>query len=658
MFAERGQSIVLVALLFTLLLGFSALAVDGGRFYMERRFLENAADAAALACAQKLSVGGSTTDATNAGTTLLTSYNLRVDPNATGAVVSSTPVYTGWFNANATDKRNLADGVVVSSTDCRVALRTTVRMYFISMVNPGLATLEVPGNAHAVTGGGMLPVVVNRYDNPPGPAGPPFTAGSGFHDYAKQEAQDDVCNDASPSYCPDATTTNMGRERVIVGNGYTASDSDFRGFIALDVRDFSTLDANGNAIHQSYNGAGTMNPNTLKSQEAAYFKTGYPGPDLIAYDPTASPAQRRLQVATMSGNDTGIGVSELKRWYTPGSRILVQLFNGQVQQIPDFTITAPTSINANSPSGSPTTCCAFRVGANQNFTSANDVVDLEMVRDSFVAPDGTSSNDTPSQLQDFAFSPDNFVPGGGLGTQVSLTGFQVQVGLANGIYTVIMRGTGYQPPHPGNGTQLGVHQSWVPVVIGGVTRDFQMTFPATSVDVTGGSSATYTFQLSTGSGSAAWGTGSVSFGIDRGTCGTGQIQLLDATGAQSCGSATISPTSAVPDKNTPPTVTVTVPSTGLGNGAYTFVIRGRGTNSSSQPVVHVQQLQINVNTTAGGGKKYVQVQGYAVFQVVTCTITQDNNAVCGKAVSGMTANPDTLAMGRRARLIPWEDAPY
>src|SRR5688572_8207420 len=46
---ERGQAIVLVALSLVVLLLFAALAVDGGRFVSERRYLQNAADAAALA---------------------------------------------------------------------------------------------------------------------------------------------------------------------------------------------------------------------------------------------------------------------------------------------------------------------------------------------------------------------------------------------------------------------------------------------------------------------------------------------------------------------------------------------------------------------------------------------------------------------------------
>ena len=42
---------MLVALMFTVLMGFAALGVDVGRFYAERRYVQDAVDSAALASA-------------------------------------------------------------------------------------------------------------------------------------------------------------------------------------------------------------------------------------------------------------------------------------------------------------------------------------------------------------------------------------------------------------------------------------------------------------------------------------------------------------------------------------------------------------------------------------------------------------------------------
>ncbi len=51
---ERGQSLVQLALMMVVLLGFAALAIDMGYRYVERRRMQNAADAAALAGAYAL----------------------------------------------------------------------------------------------------------------------------------------------------------------------------------------------------------------------------------------------------------------------------------------------------------------------------------------------------------------------------------------------------------------------------------------------------------------------------------------------------------------------------------------------------------------------------------------------------------------------------
>jgi uncharacterized membrane protein len=46
---EKGQAMVLLVLAFIVLLGFTALAIDGGMVYSDRRTSQNAADAASLA---------------------------------------------------------------------------------------------------------------------------------------------------------------------------------------------------------------------------------------------------------------------------------------------------------------------------------------------------------------------------------------------------------------------------------------------------------------------------------------------------------------------------------------------------------------------------------------------------------------------------------
>src|SRR5688572_17177565 len=53
---ERGQVLVMGALMMTALLGFLALVLDVGNAYAQRRFMQNAADAASIAGARYMAI--------------------------------------------------------------------------------------------------------------------------------------------------------------------------------------------------------------------------------------------------------------------------------------------------------------------------------------------------------------------------------------------------------------------------------------------------------------------------------------------------------------------------------------------------------------------------------------------------------------------------
>src|SRR5260370_8785764 len=55
----RGQVFVTVSLALVALMGISALAVDVGHLWTTRRLMQNAADAAAMAGADEVAIGGS-----------------------------------------------------------------------------------------------------------------------------------------------------------------------------------------------------------------------------------------------------------------------------------------------------------------------------------------------------------------------------------------------------------------------------------------------------------------------------------------------------------------------------------------------------------------------------------------------------------------------
>jgi Flp pilus assembly protein TadG len=657
---EGGQTTVLVALLFVVLLGFAALSLDVGRFYAERRYLQNAVDSASLACARAYGQGGTVHTAWAAADTTLQQFNLKSDPS--GTVVS----YPGAgdqvngeltpldYQNNIVADQNLIGGIkpIADPLGCRVALNVNVPTYFVKLLQPSLATIGMVTRAYASSFGGMLPVVVNRYTDPPGPS-------STFIDFTKQEAWQQThpnqCGADDFGGCPDASFSDLGctsgclwgPETVIVGSGYQSSDADFRGFIGLDVRKFDLLNPDGSPQHDYYNNTLGLSSNQLKDVESGYVLAGgYPGPDLVAYDPTANPVQNELQIATMSGSSAGVVVADFNTHYRVGDYIMTQVFDGQVRLIPDFTIGLLSSIPTTSPFG-PADGPTFRVGSNQTFRSSGDTVDLTMQRDQF----NGIANDTPTRLHDFTFDPDNFVPQSGAGTTVTIKGLQVDSGLAAGIYSVILSGTGFDGS---TGSQLATHREFVPLNVGGVVRDFTASLAASSIAVSGGTNAVFTATLNTVSGGGNWGSGPVAVSLDYGTCGAGQVALTRLGGSTQCLTQTITGSpNFVPDKNNPPTVTVTIPiPTSTPTGNYEAILRFRGTNGAGQPVVHAFPLQIAVNTLGGGASSYVNVQGYAVFIITNI----QPGTIYGRAVSRVALNPNdpVVAIGRKIRLVPWE----
>ncbi|MDQ3345305.1 MAG: pilus assembly protein TadG-related protein, partial [Chloroflexota bacterium] len=64
---ERGQVLIMFALALVVLLGFAGLAIDVGRLVAERRHVQNAADAGALAACVRLIDGATDAEAAETG---------------------------------------------------------------------------------------------------------------------------------------------------------------------------------------------------------------------------------------------------------------------------------------------------------------------------------------------------------------------------------------------------------------------------------------------------------------------------------------------------------------------------------------------------------------------------------------------------------------
>ncbi|TMC09001.1 MAG: hypothetical protein E6J30_04935 [Chloroflexi bacterium] len=70
--SQRGQAIVLIALMIVVMFGLVGLAIDSGRAYLDRRHLQAAVDAAALAAAYNYM---NTTDYAQAEQTAVDTYS-------------------------------------------------------------------------------------------------------------------------------------------------------------------------------------------------------------------------------------------------------------------------------------------------------------------------------------------------------------------------------------------------------------------------------------------------------------------------------------------------------------------------------------------------------------------------------------------------------
>src|SRR5207244_5442861 len=95
--AQRGQAIVVVALVLVALLLGLALAVDGGNLYVHRRMAQNASDAAALQGAAAMLAPGASEDQILAVMTRLAREN-GIAPGEDGAELHA------WF-VDATGQR-------------------------------------------------------------------------------------------------------------------------------------------------------------------------------------------------------------------------------------------------------------------------------------------------------------------------------------------------------------------------------------------------------------------------------------------------------------------------------------------------------------------------------------------------------------------------
>ncbi len=606
---ESGQVAVLVALLFTVLVGFAGLAIDAGRFYAERRSLQNAVDAAALACAGGQDLGFTAAQSIQRGRDVF-ALDTVTSPIGVTATLPLTAVYRPNVPA---DGRNLAEGIVISGAGCRAATATTVHTYFIQLF--GMSTIGVFANAYAARDGGFLPVVVQRWENPPGPAG-------GYHDHTKASGNDSAnCVKGATDNCPDASDASPGRVFTLFGQGASAlNDSSFRGNIVLDIREYET------DTHVGYNGvAGDDNPDTKKAFEAAWItaQSGYPGPELCAA--LVNQFQPCAQVAVTNGNTAGIYIDEFEKRYSVGDVVMLQVYDGFVKTVSNFTVQPPTVLDiGNAQTKSPGNVV---VAGNGGFRPT--AVALTLAAD---------PGDPLNPVTRGTMTRGTFTPASAATTYTSAWTNVATTAAATGIYAVYVHGAAAAP------YQLITHDQMVVLNVGNQVKDFDPGASTTARAVSpSGPIANYTVNLKA---KAGWST-PVTLTFD--SCPGGQ----PAAAPYKCyfNNDTSAKTFVMTPTGSGASVTASVATASLGGNHYPFDVRAMGLDVAA-PVTRIIQMSLDVDTASGSRNDYVDVLGYGLFRITKV----DSNGVDGVAVSGMALDPndDRLARGRSVRLKPWE----
>ena len=637
--SDAGQVLVIFAVSITVLFAAAGLAFDIGRFYSERRFLQNAADAAALAAASALIRGETTAQADAEARDILTRNFASSPSGVTPALPPTTPVYA---TGHSGDPSYLINGILINGNDIRVAVQNTLGYTFGRVV--GLDQNTIGGQARVDTNGYGLPIAVRHYLNAPGPTtGAVSPCDGDTHDFQDLVSTADtsclgtVSNGGlrtTPSVGmafdplnPNNDPSHHGPIIQLVGQGAQASNSSsFRGFVTLDIRDFSAGTSGSASSNIFYNGVTAgANANTLAAIEAGWIANGYPGP---AFPAVTTPPDPNDQVGILDGNKSGIIITAVGNRYVPGDEILAAVYSGTVMTIPDFTLsvgstqTIGISQNRNG---------AVSMSATKNQSFAGTVTTLAF------KDWGDPLNPYGTTLSPLTFTPQPATPP----TTITWSTFNTTAALP-GIYTIWIQG---HSPSP----YLTDHYYPVAINVGGVNRDFAPTGSGMMVAMaTTGATATNSFAISTSNnGSLAFSpTGSpstISLTLEGGPQSNGVLP----TGI---GAYSISPSSFGLTKGQTQTINVSINGGSLGPGEYPLTIRATGLNSDNQPVTRLIPITLDI-ATGSSSTEYVDIMGFALFRISNI----NSNSIDGYAISGVYAdtNDPALRRGQVARLVPW-----
>jgi hypothetical protein len=284
------------------------------------------------AAARELSRGSGSAGAVVAARTVLAA-NLATSPNGTS--IELPPDLPAYANGGGDDPATLSNGILVTGgsmgapCDVRVAIRTDVPWTFASLF--GLDRAPIGAKAHATCRARILPIAVRRLMRPGGPyvsaTSPcPTYTGDGttgtswptyidFFSATATACRPDTSSGASPRTEPSEANPGPTMEVLGVGSQPFSQDA-FRGYIALDIRDFTNTT-------DYYNGltvGSTADSN--KDSQQAYICGDYPGPGFPTFP------NDDFQLAVIHGNDSNANNHDLGPCFAPGDPMLVTVYDG------------------------------------------------------------------------------------------------------------------------------------------------------------------------------------------------------------------------------------------------------------------------------------------------------------------------------------------
>ncbi len=159
---RSGQALVVIVAFSLTLFIFVGLGIDAGILYLERRHLQNVADAACLAASTELTLntGSSATTAARDKAVAYITSNMNENAKAAFDLSNLNSTYLiGPIGAG----QSLTRGIEVSDTGVRVAVNFPAHTYFLNLLNIGTYNVMARANCGPSQGGGVWPIAVVRY---------------------------------------------------------------------------------------------------------------------------------------------------------------------------------------------------------------------------------------------------------------------------------------------------------------------------------------------------------------------------------------------------------------------------------------------------------------------------------------------------------------